>query len=256
MRYTMFGFASLFCSLSGLFCNSLEFVEINSTTFEPYVLKHVHQDGDNVLFTYGIQNIRLEQIDIPVFRVEDVNLGIFLGLSPENPVSIISMKGNLTDFDTYALSSVEIAPSGVLVYDVTTFLSNINNVTITPVLFKQSDKMHSTLQMKMDNDIYKENAPHITLFFSNVDDVTIQMAIRMREVAVKSNMTYSCWDLLQSDPPIQLNYKRIPSVGMTSKSTHGENIVQLRHPINEETIGKFVQANINEYNIKKPNKKV
>ena len=50
-----------------------------------------------------------------------------------------------------------------------------------------------------------------------------------------------------SDPPVELGYKKFPSIGVTLPLVYGKYVSQLRYPIFNETIYTFVEANINEY---------
>jgi len=218
---------------------------INVENFEPYVMENVKNDGSKILFTLGIQNIK-NIVDVPVFRVEDVKLGQYLGMTPDRPVSLISMKDNLTDFDTYQFGGVEVDATGEEVYDITSFVGLVEKKEISPLTWRQSERTHPTLNMRLLNDIFREDQRvHVTLFFSSVNDKTVQLAKDVVNIATKLNVTYGCWDLMVSDPPVELRYKTFPSVGATG--VYGEYIAQLRYPIYNETIHTFIEANVNEY---------
>ena len=62
-----------------------------------------------------------------------------------------------------------------------------------------------------------------------------------------SNVTYQCWDILQSDPPVAIDM--IPSIGITSKVLE-HRIPLLQVEANEKTLRWFIEANLKELAIK------
>jgi len=226
-------------------CNSKTFSEVNSTNFERYVLENVKQDNDKILFVSGVQNMK-SIIDMPVFRIEDALLEKYLGMTAETPISVISMKNNLTDFNTYVLKDTIVSHTGEFEYDITTFIENINSNVSQSQTFNQTGEIHPVLKMITDNDIYKQG-PHATLFFYNTDFKTTYMAKMMIDIAKQYDITVSCWDLLISDPPSELTYKHFPSIGMTFPQIYGKHIAQLKFPIVKQTIHNFIEANAREH---------
>ena len=241
----MISLTGLLCVISGLMCNSKTFVEVNSSNFESYVQENVQQDNDKILFVLGVQNIKSD-VDLPVFRVEDVLLEKYLGMNSDAPISLISMKNNLTDFNTYVLEDMAVSPTGAFEYDITTFVENVNSNAIKPKTFNQTGEIHPILRMPQENDIYKEG-PHATLFFYNTDLKTTYMARLLIELSKQFSITFGCWDMLISDPPTDLSFKHFPSIGMTSPQIYGKHIAQLKFPIVKQTIRDFIEANVREY---------
>ena len=213
--------------------------DMTMTTFENIIINELHTDGSNGVIVSG--NHKLINNKFPVFNVVDDYLFRYLGMQ-EGSISLISLKDNRTNFDTWTSNETVLEPGGNTAYDVNTLLEKKQHQP--PQVFKQQNKMNKELDLYMDNDAYKGNVNVILFFRDNTEALELANIIHQQNF---TNVTYTCWDVLRSDPPVFID--TIPSIGITSDILK-HRIPILRHPVNNETLKTFIQANLKEIAIK------
>tara|TARA_B110000977_G_C10972398_1_gene452821 strand:+ start:78 stop:776 length:699 start_codon:yes stop_codon:yes gene_type:complete len=217
--------------------------DIGINTFESKILNRLPKDGSHGILTTG--NPALINNNLPVFNVIDDSLFRYLGME-EGSVSLISLKDNRTNFDTWLFNETTVETDGSIAFDVNALLETKQT---NPQVFEQENKMNKELNLFMDNEAYKGNV-NVILFFR--DEVKAMALANMIHQQNFINVTYNCWDMLKSDPPIFID--TIPSIGITSKVLQ-ERIPILRYPVNNETLKTFIEANLKEIAIKEARNK-
>ena len=219
-------------------------IDINSSSFDKIILKKLQTDGSNGILTTG--NPKLINNNLPVFNVVDNYLYRFLGMEQAS-ISLISLKDNATNFDTWVLNETVVESDGTLAFDVNTLIEHRNN--ILPQVFKQKNQMNEKLNLYMDNEVYKGHVNVILFFRDEAEAMSLANMINKQNFA---NVTYNCWDVLQSDPPTFID--TVPSIGITSEVLQ-ERIPILRYPVNNNTLKTFIEANLKEIAIKEARSK-
>ena len=213
--------------------------DISMGTFENILLNELHADGSNGVIVSG--NPKLINNKFPVFNVVDDYLFRYLGMEEES-ISLLSLKDNRTNFDTWTSNETVVETDGNTAYDVNTLLEKKQKYS--PQVFKQQNEMNKELNLYMDNEAYKGDVNVILFFRDNREALELANMIHQQNF---TGVTYNCWDVLRSDPPIFID--TIPSIGITSNILK-HRIPILRHPVNNETLKTFIEANLKEIAIK------
>tara|TARA_B100000795_G_scaffold259243_1_gene234055 strand:+ start:942 stop:1619 length:678 start_codon:yes stop_codon:yes gene_type:complete len=213
--------------------------DISMVTFENILLNELHADGSNGVIVSG--NPKLINNKFPVFNVVDDYLFRYLGMEEES-ISLLSLKDNRTNFDTWTSNETVVETDGNTAYDVNTLLEKKQKYS--PQVFKQQNEMNKELNLYMDNEAYKGDVNVILFFRDNREALELANMIHRQNF---TGVTYNCWDVLRSDPPIFID--TIPSIGITSNILK-HRIPILRHPVNNETLKTFIEANLKEIAIK------
>jgi len=226
-----------------LFPMLVQCFELNFQTFEKTIVSKLGTDE-----TYGVLvtgTPKLINNNLPVFEVNDDYLFRYLGME-EGSISLISLKDNLTNFNTWVFNETVVEEDGNIAFDVNAFLTNKES----PQVPQQRNEMNNELNLYMDNELYKKHVNVILFYRDNVEAKTLANIIHKQPAT--DNITYNCWDVLRSDPPVFID--TIPSIGITSEILE-QRIPILRPPVNYETLQLFIEANLKEIAIKEARKK-
>ena len=219
-------------------CTAKAYKDITFESFESNIMDLSPLDGTKIIFSQHDITFN-NPSDVPIFKVCDAKLAKYLGMQNLQDISIIQMKENVTNFDTWIWNGVEIDSGGNTLVDVDTVLDEA-----TPKSFVQTGKMNKALQLVEKQDIF-ENDLHIVVFFRNASEAT-HLANLVHNI--KQDVAKSCWDVLVSDPPYEIT--RIPSIGITSRKVFGYNHIPiLNMPPSDYSLNVFVNANIKELNM-------
>tara|TARA_B110000879_G_C11120245_1_gene491416 strand:+ start:84 stop:803 length:720 start_codon:yes stop_codon:yes gene_type:complete len=216
------------------------FQDVTFATFEELVLAKAPSDDARIVFAHGNSKV-INHWNTTIFQTNDDNLSKYMGINT-NTISLISLTKNRTDFDTWLFNETIIEPNGDIVFDISDLLEF--QVKSKPHVFAQTTLMHPQLKLTLDNNIYKKNVNVVLFFRNHAEAMTLAGLIHTMNY---SNVTYQCWDILQSDPPVAIDM--IPSIGITSKVLE-HRIPLLQVEANEKTLRWFIEANLKELAIK------
>lgn len=225
--------SSIVCTLGifNSFCLTSASKDVTLKTFESNVLSINPVDGTKIVFSRGDVMFK-NAADITVFKTSDNDLTEYLGMR-EQDICVLEMKNNVTDFDTWIWNNAFDDDEPV---DMDTIFAEA-----TLKEFKQSGEMNHPLQLVEKQDIFEHDL-NIIVFFKNASNA-IKMSQMVRNI--DANISKSCWDVLQSDPPSSVI--KIPSIGITSPKIFGNKHVSiLAVPLSNYSLNVFVNANIKE----------
>jgi len=226
-----------------LFPILVQSIELNFQTFEKTIVSKLGTDETHGVLVTGTP--KLINNNLSVFEVNDDYLFRYLGME-EGSISLISLKDNLTNFNTWVSNETVVEEDGNIAFDVNAFLSNKES----PQVPQQRNKMNNELNLYMDNELYKKHINVILFYRDNFEAKTLANIIHKQPQ--HPNITYNCWDVLRSDPPVFID--TIPSIGITSEILE-QRIPILRPPVNDQTLQLFIEANLKEIAIKEPHNK-